>query len=130
MLVVRQRRGQARIVLISLVDVIFLLLLFFLLTTKFSDMELIELNASKAKTGASDNAKGPTKLIVSLTHESAYVNDVPVPYAKLSDTVKPYLPTYGVVIKSGETATLQQMVMAIDAVKVAGGNEITLEGLE
>lgn len=129
MLVARQRRGQARIVLISLVDVIFLLLLFFLLTTKFSDMELIELNASKAKTASGSNT-GPTKLIVRLTHESAFVNDQPVAYTGLSDAVKPYLPTYGVVIKSGETATLQQMVMAIDAVKLAGGNEITLEGLE
>lgn len=130
MLLKRRQRNLPRIVLISLVDVIFLLLFFFLLTSRLADADQIELNASKAETKIGGPAKDNGVLLIHLSANSLSVNDTPVAYADIARLAKNWLPGRPVVIRTATDANIQQMVTVIDAVKLAGATEITLEGLE
>lgn len=131
MLIPERRRKMTRIPLISLIDMTFMLFIFFILITRFSDFEQIELNTATHKEGANVAGNGKEEtLMLRLGKQGAYMGDTLVPYAKIMETLRPYMPQYTVVIETGWDADVQQMVQALDAAKLAGAREITLKGMD
>lgn len=83
----RERRfRQRRLTLTPLIDVIFLLLLFFMLSSTFTRFNEISLTAS----GSGDGAEGfaGTTLFIRLTPQGATVNGAAVALADLTQTLE------------------------------------------
>lgn len=108
------RRG--RMSMTSLIDVIFLLLLFFMLTSTFSKYGEIELMAA----GKADGSDERQKLFVSLGAETLMLNGQPVDLGRIADLVRSQ-PQDGtghlVLISSDEAATSQRLVDLLVALR-------------
>lgn len=122
-------RPRSRIPLTSLIDMVFTLLLFFVLTTRFTELDQLELNVSQTPaTAAERSQQNPTTpLTILLKKDIVQIGDSLFSYANVATAVKPYLPGMAVVIASEKDVSVQQMVQVLDAVKLAGANEITLK---
>ena len=78
----RRRKPSAEFSLSSLTDIIFLLLIFFMLTSNFVKVQPFELPKSDAKTVA------PTSVIVSISKEGEHrINDLVVPEAAFAQAL-------------------------------------------
>jgi biopolymer transport protein ExbD len=98
-------RGRRRgIALTSLIDVIFILLLFFLLTSTFARFGEVRLTTASAGTGAG----APPPVFLRLTPDAVSVNGVPQPLSALPDALAALDP--------GASATLPVLVAMDDAV--------------
>lgn len=108
----------------------FMLLIFFLLITHFSDSDQIELNVSDKNVKASSAPTAATGqaalLVVRLLPEGAEMDGEFVPYASLQPMLKSKLGSRPVSLIAGPGVTLQQFVSALDAAKLAGAADITL----
>lgn len=136
MLIPPRKPKHARIPLISLIDMSFLLLVFFILITHFATNEQIELNTLTPKAKAlidpepRDTSAVPGAVIVRLQPYGAHVGMHLVPYQYLRGAIAPYVPARAVVIETGEQSSVQQLLQALDAAKLAGATDITLQGIE
>lgn len=122
-------RPRSRIPLTSLIDMVFTLLLFFVLTTRFTELDQLELNVSQnpPTTAEKSEQKPTTPLIIRLRTDMVQIGDSLFSYPNVGAAVKPYLPGFPVIIESEKDVSVQQMVQVLDAVKLAGANEITLK---
>lgn len=127
MLIPPSTRKQSRIPLISLIDMTFMLFIFFILVTRFSNLDQVELNVGNAKLGGTTNAPAPNLLYLRLTADAIQLGDGKIPYANFRNAIKPYFPGHVVVIEAGVGSNVQQMVDVLDAVKLAGATDITLK---
>lgn len=132
MLIPPAKRKHSRIPLISLIDMTFMLFIFFILITRFSNLDQVELNvgdvAKKSGGGAVlSGAKAPAIVYLRLGANAVRFGEMQIAYKDIGAAVKPYLPGYAVVIEAGEGSSVQQMVSVLDAVKLAGATEITLK---
>ncbi len=113
----------------SLVDILIVLLLFFMLTTQFIHMETLHLSLS----GDEDTSRPIASnfaIIVTLTGKGNFVlNGKEFNLLQLKDKIKPLLGNEGekdVVIVSKKIASVQDVVTAIDYIKAVGGKNISL----
>ena len=127
MLIPPSKRKHARIPLISLIDMTFMLFIFFILVTRFSNLDQVELNIGNAKVGNTPTAAAPNILYLRLNANFIQLGESQIPYAQISTTINPYLPRQSVIIEAGTGSTVQQMVDVLDAVKMAGASDITLK---
>lgn len=127
MLIPPSTRKHSRIPLISLIDMTFMLFIFFILVTRFSNLDQVELNIGNAKVAGATNASPPNLLYLRLTADMIQLGDTQIPYTNLRSAIKPYFPGHVVVIEAGTGSTVQQMVDVLDTVKLAGATDITLK---
>ena len=112
----------------SLTDIVFLLLVFFLLTSQF-----VIQTGVKVKLPASKNNEQsiPAKLIVSITenndvyvgNEKTEINTVAIKLEKLRETIS----ENNLVIRADKTVDIDLVIQVIDAAKGIGINRFTIE---
>ena len=124
----RERRYyQLQAPLTSLIDIVFLLLIYFLLTTNFMVDEGIAVKLPHAKATAPHTEKEITIYVDSAG--TVYMDEQVVPlnllYAKIKDQLsgKSDLP---VVIKADRAVILDKAVNVMDIVKAAGAGKLVL----
>lgn len=128
MIIPRSKRKQKRLPLISLIDMTFLLFIFFILVTRFSSLDQLELNVgSSTVTVGKDAQNSSLPLRILLRTDMVQIGDSLFSYANVGAAIKPYLPQAAVIIESEKDVSVQQMVNVLDAVKLAGATEITLK---
>ncbi len=103
-----------------------MLFIFFILVTRFSNLDQVELNIGNAKVGGTTKTP-PNLLYLRLTADMIQLGDKQITYTNLRSAIKPYFPGHVVIIEAGSGSTVQQMVDVLDAVKLAGATDITLK---
>jgi len=120
------RRRRRAVGLTSLIDVIFLLLLFFMLASSFTRYQVTPVTAGVTGGGAE------TRPALLRVHDAARLdlNGAPVPPETLADRLETLGqgPTRSVAIWTGEGARVQDLVSAVSAVRLAGLAPIVLSG--
>lgn len=119
------RRGTP-VSLTPLIDVVFILLVFFMLATSLVDWRTIELNAPTGP-GAGSSMEGA--LVVEVRREGIRVAGETIPPGSLVARVNAYLtrkPDGRVLVKPGPGVTLQGAVRVLDRLAIAGVKELAL----
>ncbi len=101
---------QRRLSLTSLIDVIFLLLLFFMLSSTFTKFAEIEIANAGSQSGAPLTSQNP--VFVSLKPDQVLVNGVEAEFAGLPSAIKAVAPTDRpmVLISVSDNVTSQRLV--------------------
>ena len=112
----------------SLTDIVFLLLVFFLLTSQFVIQTGVKVKLPASKM---NEQSMPTKLIVSITEESnVYVGseltDINSVAIKL-DQLKENIDENNLVIRADKTVDIDLVIQVIDAAKGVGIDRFTIE---
>jgi len=123
--------GRARIrthlEMAPLIDVVFLLLIFFLLTTTFMVQEAVDLRLPRAETG---EASDPSLLEVILTRNGRLTfNGEPVTLDELEAAMTVPLqgdPEQAVILKVDSEVAVQGMLEIMDRIRSAGGRNLAL----
>ncbi len=117
---------RRRLGLTPMIDVVFLLLVFFMLAARFGGMTQVPLNAA---TSGSAAYEGPPRLL-SLSEGGIQLNGQDVSLSELSERLPPLMKDQDDVIllnaKAG--ANTQQLVTVLDTLKDAGLSNAVLTG--
>lgn len=129
MLVHRKRRPRyiPQVPLTSLIDIVFLLLIYFLLTTNFMAEEGIQVKLPQTTSAVPKEAKEITVLID--PNGDVYMGGHTVTLNELLQTVQQRLasdPETVVVIKADRSLVLDRVVHVIDVIKAAGASRLRL----
>ena len=110
-------RKTRRVSLTPMIDVVFLLLVFFMLTAQFGRMGSLPLHGA----GQGDTYEGPPRL-VSLDGAGLRLNGQPIPLAALADGLQPLMsaPDDLIVIEAGDGADTQALVDVMQALTTHG----------
>ncbi len=122
------KKGRSLILNVtSLIDVMFLLLIFFMVTSTFRNQPAITLVLPRSAT-ASDTVDTP--VILFLTAEGVvYLNDAPVPDAELKGRLEELFSTSKdnrMVLRADEKANHGDVVSLIDVIKQSGFTRVSL----
>ncbi len=112
--------------LTPMIDVVFLLLVFFMLAARFGQDVLVPLNTA----GAGAEYTGPPRL-VSLSEQGLSLNGRAVALAELAAQLTPLMqgPQDTVFVQPGGSSPLQELVDVLDTLRAAGfGNLVVVEG--
>lgn len=121
-----RRRIRTHLDMAPLIDVVFLLLIFFMLTSTFLVQEAIDLDLPEAATGELTEEQ---QLVVTLDREGAVtVNGDPVGIDDLQDVIGRLLdaPEQRITLRTDEAAPVRDMVRVMDEIRAAGGRNIAL----
>ncbi len=113
-----QPRPRRRPSLTPMIDVVFLLLVFFMLASRFGSENALPLTAG----GAGDAPwQGPPRLVTVLP-DRVTLNGVAVAPETLAERLAPLMPEPDapVLVRGGEGANLARLVAVIDALRAAG----------
>jgi len=114
----------------SLVDILIVLLLFFMLTTQFLHMEI--LNLSISADGKSSNLSPTKKPILKITLIGSgkfTINGNEFNLLQLKEKIKPLLDgpdEKDIIVVCKKSADVQDVVYAIDYIKAVGGKNISI----
>ena len=119
-------RRRALISLTPLIDVVFILLIFFMLASSFLDWRAIELNAP-AQAAAGTSVEGA--LLVEVRSDSLRLSGETVSLDALASRIATRLetaPDQRVLVRPASGVALQQAVAVLDRLKAAGVSELSL----
>ncbi len=123
-----QARRRALIGLTPLIDVVFILLLFFLLASSFLDWHTINLT-TPATQGIVKGSSGGAVLIRLGANGALDLNGRPVLIDELPSKLAQFLtnkPEQKILVRPATGVPLQPVVHVLDAVKEAGGTNVSL----
>ena len=115
-----------------LIDIVFLLLVFFMLATSFIQKSTIEVNLSSEKTTEVDNKKNNVVLILN-KKGLIYLNNKLINVSNIRNEISNIVkknPKYSVLIKSHKKIPVQKVIRLIEEVRLAGTDNIKLINLE
>ena len=115
-----------------LIDIVFLLLVFFMLATSFIQKSTIEVNLSSEKTTEVDNKKNNVVLILN-KKGLIYLNNKLINISNIKNEISNIVkknPKYSVLIKSHKKIPVQKVIRLIEEVRLAGTDNIKLVNLE
>ncbi len=122
--------GRARIHshldIAPLIDIVFLLLVFFMLTSTFMVPEAIELELPESK---SAQITDTTPIIVSLNQSGQLaLNGKNIELTQLQQAIKPLLKDTdsAITLKSDARTQVQQLLKVMDEIRAAGGTNVAL----
>ncbi|SMC28738.1 biopolymer transport protein ExbD [Desulfacinum hydrothermale DSM 13146] len=129
MLVHRKKRARytPQAPLTALIDIVFLLLIYFLLTTNFMAEEGIQVNLPRATSAAPKEVKEMTVMVDA--DGAVYVGGTPAALADLFQTVQERLasdPETVVVVEADRSLVLDRVVQVMDVIKAAGASRLRL----
>ena len=127
LLLSRPRRKRALIGLTPLIDVVFILLIFFMLATSFLDWRAIDLSAP-VRVAAGPSAEGEA-LLIEILPDGLRLASEPVSLDALAGRVGERLaatPDQRVLIQPSVGVPLQRTVAVLDRVTAAGAADVTL----
>lgn len=114
--------------LTPLIDVVFILLLFFMLATSFVEWHAIGLNIPATESSISQDQES---LVIRLTHDGRlYVNNDTVTLETLGDRILPVLARNAeqlILLQPDAEVSLQRIVTVLDRLAVVGGRNISLQ---
>ncbi|WP_421708781.1 ExbD/TolR family protein [Algihabitans sp.] len=119
-------RRRALISLTPLIDVVFILLIFFMLASSFLDWRAIELNAP-AQAAAGTSVEGA--LLVEVRSDSLRLSGETVSLDALASRIATRLetaPDQRVLVRPASGVALQQAVAVLDRLKAVGVSELSL----
>ena len=125
----RSRAGRG-IGLTPLIDVVFILLLFFLLASHFNQWRALGLDTATANTSARDDTQPPALLLRVHADGTLDINGEPLSLSQLKLTLEDYRarrPELSVVLEADVDVRLQPLVGVIDRVTAAGIRELSLK---
>ncbi len=116
-------RAARRPSLTPMIDVVFLLLVFFMLAARFGPQTGIELSAGTASAAYS----GPPRL-VDLSETGLRLNGAPVARQDLANALSPLMQDRDdtIVVRPDPAVTTQQLVALLDTLKTAGYSNIAI----
>jgi len=122
------RRGRGALINItSLIDVMFLLLIFFMVTSTFQDQPAIDLSLPRSSS-AEDTVVAPT--VVYLTRDGQlFLDSQPVAQDQLADRLRQLQAATGedrIVLRADEHAEHGAVVALIDLIKESGFRRVSL----
>ena len=115
-----------------LIDIVFLLLVFFMLATSFIQKSTIEVNLSSEKTTEVDNKKNNVVLILN-KKGLIYLNNKLINISNIKNEISNIVkknPKYNILIKSHKKIPVQKVIRLIEEVRLAGTDDIKLVNLE
>lgn len=123
MISLAQPRRPRRPSLTPMIDVVFLLLVFFMLASRFGLDQVLPLPMA----GTGGEYDGPPRLI-DVSPQSLLLNGVGVPEAELATALAPLVksPADMLILRGRDGANLQRIVTITDALRAAGYTSIVL----
>jgi biopolymer transport protein ExbD len=133
----RPRRSHG-IALTSLIDVMFLLMKFFVLTTSYFNIEALTLatlqesgrgGATKMHASTETAVTGDAQELVLLASGAAFLNGELAYFGELEDKLEVILlrrPDAPIIVLSDEGVKVQMMVDVLDMIQRAGGSDVRL----
>lgn len=121
-----RRRRRAAVSLTPLVDVVFILLVFFMLATSFVDWRLIDMQSRGPGRGAGEGEA----VTLDVAPQALLLGGAAVSLAGLGDRLKPRLeaaPALQIVIRPQDGADMQRLVDVLDALHGAGARKVSLQ---
>ena len=115
-----------------LIDIVFLLLVFFMLATSFIQKSTIEVNLSSGKTVEIENQKNTVVLILNKKGQ-VYLNKKLINISNIRNEITNIIeknPKYKILIKSHKKIAVQKVIRLIEEVRLAGTENIKLINLE
>ena len=115
-----------------LIDIVFLLLVFFMLATSFIQKSTIEVNLSSGKTVEIENQKNTVVLILNKKGQ-VYLNKKLINISNIRNEITNIIeknPKYKILIKSHKKIAVQKVIRLIEEVRLAGTDNIKLVNLE
>lgn len=128
----REEKELISINITPLIDIVFLLLVFFMLATSFIQKSTIEINLSSGKTVKIDNAKN-TAIVILNKKGLIYLNNKLIKVTNIRNEINNIVkknPKYRILIKSHKKVPVQKVIRLIEEVRLAGTDNIKLENLE
>ena len=130
----RQVRKTRPVPLISLIDVMFFLLLFFMLSTSFVRTESLELTLPGNGPALAPQPMQNTALQVYLTKDSImYIGDKQIGAEDFTRTLRETFlsqPDRSILLLNGPEVTVQQMIAVMDKIYLSGGKNLSVESWE
>ncbi len=115
-----------------LIDIVFLLLVFFMLATSFIQKSTIEVNLSSGKNINIEDKKNDVIIILN-NKGLVYLNNKQINVSDLGNIIKDIIknnPKKRVLIKSHKKIPVQKLIRLIEEVRLAGTDNIKLVNLE
>ena len=115
-----------------LIDIVFLLLVFFMLATSFIQKSTIEVNLSSGETVQIENQKNNVVLILNKTGK-IYLNNKLISISNIKNEIIKIIdnkPEHKILIKSHKKIAVQKVIRLIEEVRLAGTDNIKLVNLE
>ena len=115
-----------------LIDIVFLLLIFFMLATSFIQKSTIEVNLSSGKTVEIENQKNTVVLILNKKGQ-VYLDKKLINISNIRNEITNIIeknPKYKILIKSHKKIAVQKVIRLIEEVRLAGTDNIKLINLE
>ena len=128
----REKKELISINITPLIDIVFLLLVFFMLATSFIQKSTIEINLNSGKTVKIDNAKN-TAIVILNKKGLIYLNNKLINVTNIRNEINNIVkknPKYRILIKSHKKVPVQKVIRLIEEVRLAGTDNIKLENLE
>ena len=128
----REEKELIAINITPLIDIVFLLLVFFMLATSFIQKSTIEINLSSGKTVKIDNQKN-TAIVILNKKGLIYLNNKLINVTNIRKEINNIVeknPKYRILIKSHKKVPVQKVIRLIEEVRLAGTDNIKLENLE
>ena len=128
----REEKELISINITPLIDIVFLLLVFFMLATSFIQKSTIEVNLSSGKTVKIDNEKN-TAVVILNKKGLIYLNNKLIKVTNIRNEINNIVkknPKYRILIKSHKKVPVQKVIRLIEEVRLAGTDNIKLENLE
>ena len=127
----RRPRRVAEINLINMIDMLFFLLVFFVLTSSFTSETGIDINKPKA---SSSKTLPRQPLLIGVTKDgSIHVNESPVSLQSLGSVLKNYMsqdPNRAVVIVADRDAAISKAVDVLDQCNLANVKKVSISSLK
>lgn len=124
----RVQRRRKNLNLTSLIDVVFLLVLFFMLTSKFMVSEMLDMSLTTLEGGG--EVSSSAAVVITLTGDGNFaLAGQAYPLAELQTRVHQALESAGtedIVLVSHKGVTVQQVVTVMDEIKQSGGRNISM----
>lgn len=125
----RRRREEEGINPTPMVDVMFNLLIFVIVTAQYTNVQALKVNLPKAQTGAS--LEKTEKVVITVTkEEKIFLNGGEVDAAALGTSLKPLgrkEPQPAVLVQADEGSTTGRLVTVMDLASKAGLKKISIE---
>ncbi|KKZ11617.1 MAG: hypothetical protein TH68_08445 [Candidatus Synechococcus spongiarum 142] len=122
MMVFASRRSRTTVRLTPLIDVVFILLIFFMLVSNLQSTNIIDLHIS-------DRNSTPTQaqdrtLLVTINRDTLQLDGQPVSLAQLREQVA-FQPQRRVALAPADGVSLQRVVNVLDQLRGAGANQVS-----
>ena len=117
----REEKELISINITPLIDIVFLLLVFFMLATSFIQKSTIEINLSSGKTVKIDNEKN-TAVVILNKKGLIYLNNKLIKVTNIRNEINNIVkknPKYRILIKSHKKVPVQKVIRLIEEVRLA-----------